>query len=112
MPLELLASIKGAASSKDVDALFEIIKKAVSEGKLSEGTEESGTSGTGTSGTGTSGTGTSGTGSAGVSGTVVSPGNLRKDVVAEATALEKDLIRKNFPGEKNGYLVVPRVIED
>ncbi|MGW8314839.1 MAG: hypothetical protein ACWGNV_04505 [Bacteroidales bacterium] len=97
MPLELLASIKGATSSKDVDALFGIIKKAVSEGKLSDGTEESGTSGAG---------------SAGMSGTVVSPGDLREDVVAEATAMEKELIRKNFPGEKNGYLVVPRVIED
>lgn len=107
MPLELLASIKGAASSKDVEALFEIIRKAVGEGKLSEGTEESGTSGADTSGTDTSGTG-----SAGVSGTAVSPGDLREDVVAESTPQEKELIRKNFPGEKNGYLVVPRVIED
>lgn len=84
MPLELLASIKGATSSEDVDALFEIIKQA----------------------------GANETGSTGVGGNAVSTGALREDVVVHATATEKELIRKNFPSEKNGYLVVPKVIED
>lgn len=96
MPLELLASIKGAASSEDVDALFDIIRKAVNENMLPESTEKAGTLETGIIG----------------SGLAVSPDRLRSDEAAPATELEKEIIKKNFPGEKNGFLVVPRVIED
>lgn len=121
MPLELLASIKGATSSKDVEALFDIIKKAVREGRLQEPSEESVQEEKGTEGTGTAGTGSAGKGSAGKgterawttgSGMAVSPEALRSDEVVRATELEREIIKKNFPGEKDGYLVVPRVIED
>jgi Asp-tRNA(Asn)/Glu-tRNA(Gln) amidotransferase C subunit len=33
-------------------------------------------------------------------------------VVEESTDLEKEIIRENFPKEKDGYLVVAKVIED
>jgi hypothetical protein len=106
MPLELLASIRGAASSEDVEALFGIIKKAVSEGKLPEGSSEADAGGSiDQAQAGASADGASG-------GYTVSPDALREDVVAHAPSGVKELIRKNFPGEKGGYLVVPRVIED
>ncbi len=36
---------------------------------------------------------------------------LRVDEVIEISKTEKDLIKQNFPREKNGYIVVPKVIE-
>ena len=38
--------------------------------------------------------------------------NLRDDVVIESPSLEKQIIKENFPKEKNGYLVVSKIIED
>ena len=42
----------------------------------------------------------------------VSLNDLRDDVVIESSALEKQIIIENFPKEKNGYLVVSKVIEE
>jgi Asp-tRNA(Asn)/Glu-tRNA(Gln) amidotransferase C subunit len=42
----------------------------------------------------------------------VSLNDLREDVVIESSALEKQIIIANFPKEKNGYLVVSKVIEE
>ncbi len=88
MPLELLASIKGASSSEAVNELFEVIRSAVPEeertGKLKDA--EMGDS--------------------------VSVENLRSDEVQTSSDREKEIIRRNFPVEKNGFLVVPKVIED
>ena len=37
--------------------------------------------------------------------------NLRDDIVIESSATEKEIIIENFPKEKNGYLVVSKIIE-
>jgi Asp-tRNA(Asn)/Glu-tRNA(Gln) amidotransferase C subunit len=42
----------------------------------------------------------------------VSINDLRDDVVIESSAIEKQIIIENFPKEKNGYLVVSKVIEE
>jgi Asp-tRNA(Asn)/Glu-tRNA(Gln) amidotransferase C subunit len=42
----------------------------------------------------------------------VSLNNLRDDVVVHSSAIEKQIIVENFPKEKNGYLVVAKVIEE
>ncbi len=42
----------------------------------------------------------------------VSLDDLREDVVMESSSLEKEIIIENFPKEKNGFLVVAKVIED
>ena len=87
MPLDLLSSIKGASSSEAVTELFSVIKKAVpdtSKEQMQQPDEES----------------------------VVSVERLRSDEVKECSEMEKEIIRANFPKEKNGYLVVPKVIDD
>lgn len=88
MPLELLASIKGASSSEAVTELFDVIRSAVPEtyrnGELN-GTE---------------------------TGETVAVGDLRSDEVRAGSEVEKEIIRRNFPAEKNGFLVVPKVIEE
>ncbi len=86
MPLDLLSSIKGARSSEAVDKLFGVIKKAVPDNK-GDGIPES-------------------------NADAVSVEGLRSDVIERCPEKEKELIRKNFPREKNGFLVVPKVIED
>lgn len=43
---------------------------------------------------------------------MVSINDLRKDEVLNASETEIELIKKNFPQEKNGFLVVSKVIED
>jgi Asp-tRNA(Asn)/Glu-tRNA(Gln) amidotransferase C subunit len=43
---------------------------------------------------------------------VVSIDALRSDEVENCPEAQKEVIRGNFPGERNGYLVVPKVIED
>ena len=88
MPLELLASIKGATSSEAVDELFDVIRKAVPEEDTASGTPKVRTAGG------------------------ISLDELRSDEVVESSVNERELIRKNFPSEKSGYLVVPKVIED
>ena len=86
MPLDLLSSIKGARSSEAVNELFNVIKKAVTtkEGDIALETNVD----------------------------AVSIQDLRSDRIERCPEIEKELIRKNFPKEKNGFLVVPKVIED
>ncbi|MBN2863448.1 MAG: hypothetical protein JXN62_09825 [Bacteroidales bacterium] len=86
MPLELLSSIKGAGSSEAVNELFNVIKKAVpaEEGDNTPVTNVE----------------------------AVSLEDLRSDSIVRCPETEIELIRRNFPEEKNGFLVVPKVIED
>jgi Asp-tRNA(Asn)/Glu-tRNA(Gln) amidotransferase C subunit len=42
----------------------------------------------------------------------VSLDGLRDDVVLDSSAIEKQIIIENFPKEKDGYLVVSKVIEE
>ena len=44
--------------------------------------------------------------------TAVSLNSLRDDVVIDSPQIEKQIIIENFPKEKNGYLVVSKVIEE
>jgi Asp-tRNA(Asn)/Glu-tRNA(Gln) amidotransferase C subunit len=88
MPLELLASIKGATSSEAVNELFDVIKNAIPEDPATSGNEERHLTGG------------------------ISLDDLRSDEVDEGSTLQRELIKKNFPAEKNGFLVVPKVIED
>ena len=71
MPLELLASIKGARSSEDVTELFSVILKAVPD----DGGEDT-----------------------------------QQPVMEQAVTVE--IILANFPEQKDGFLVVPKVIDD
>lgn len=84
MTLDVLSSIKGAEASKDIDKLFENIKNAST---------------------------TNGADSASFLASGVSIESLREDVVKESSEVEKSLIKENFPKEKNGYLVVSKVID-
>lgn len=86
MPLDLLSSIKGARSSEAVNEMFNVIKGAVPEnvGGISND----------------------------INTDAVSLDSLRSDIIERCPEIEKELIRKNFPKEKNGFLVVPKVIED
>lgn len=86
MPLDLLSSIKGARSSEAVDELFKVINKAVPS-REGEATFETNVA-------------------------AVSMDDLRSDIIERSTDIEKEIIKKNFPRGKNGYLVVPKVIED
>lgn len=86
MPLDLLSSIKDARSSEAVDELFNVIKKAVpdNQGMNTYPPDQN----------------------------TVSINELRSDEIADCDESQKELIRKNFPEEKNGFLVVPKVIEE
>jgi Asp-tRNA(Asn)/Glu-tRNA(Gln) amidotransferase C subunit len=86
MPLDLLSSIKGARSSEAVNELFNVIKKAVPTKEVDITPE--------------------------TSVDAVSIEDLRSDSIERCPDIEKEIIKKNFPKEKNGYLVVPKVIED
>ena len=85
MTVDILSSIKGAQPSEAVDKLFEVIKNAHPANSNSLNN---------------------------VNNNAVSVNSLREDVVIESSAIEKKLIIGNFPNEKNGYLVVAKVIED
>jgi Asp-tRNA(Asn)/Glu-tRNA(Gln) amidotransferase C subunit len=87
MPLELLSSIKGARSSDAVDELFSVIKRAVTEDYDKEAPAEP-------------------------TGEAIYAEDLRSDEVAMSPDAEIEIIIKNFPIERNGFLVVPKVIED
>lgn len=87
MPLELLSSIKGARSSEAVNELFKVIQQAVPDMEGDRGSEED-------------------------SDVAISVERLRSDTVKRSSELEREIIRKNFPNEKNGFLVVSKVIED
>ena len=84
MTLDVLSSIKGATASKVVDDLFEVIKK----GHVNENSSDSNQI------------------------NAVSIEDLRPDTVVNASVEERNLIIENFPNEKNGFLVVPKVIEE
>jgi Asp-tRNA(Asn)/Glu-tRNA(Gln) amidotransferase C subunit len=86
MPLDLLSSIKGASPSEAVNELFRVIREAVlaEEGDIKPETNVE----------------------------AVSLEDLRDDRIERSTEIEIELIRKNFPVEKDGFLVVPKVIED
>ena len=87
MPLEVLSGIKDAKPSQSIDELFDVVSKAYHHDsidmpvKIDEGN------------------------------IIVTVENLRNDVVVESTNQEKSLIMNNFPKEKNGFLVVSKVIE-
>ena len=87
MPLDLLSSIKGASSSEAVEELFSIINDAAAENQDSQMAQAE-------------------------SQELVSLESLRSDEVKQRPEQEITLIKKNFPKEKEGYLVVPKVIED
>lgn len=84
MTVDILSSIKGAQPSEAVNKLFEEIKNAQSSTNNSLNN---------------------------VNNNAVSLNDLRDDVVVESSALEKGIIKENFPQEKDGYLVVAKVIE-
>jgi Asp-tRNA(Asn)/Glu-tRNA(Gln) amidotransferase C subunit len=84
MTVDILSSIKGAKPSESVNALFDVIKKANQNNNSLHA----------------------------VNNNSVSLDDLREDVVQESSALEKEIIIENFPREKNGFLVVAKVIED
>ncbi len=85
MTVDILSSIKGAQPSEAVNKLFDVIKNAHPANNNSFNNNHN---------------------------NCVSLDNLRADVVVESSALEKQIIIENFPKEKNGYLVVSKVIEE
>jgi Asp-tRNA(Asn)/Glu-tRNA(Gln) amidotransferase C subunit len=85
MSVAVLSSIKGARSSEAVNRLFDLIKNAhPNKGTLPKNSP--------------------------INALPVSA--LRADIVRESSEVEKQIIRENFPKEKQGYLVVSKVIED
>jgi Asp-tRNA(Asn)/Glu-tRNA(Gln) amidotransferase C subunit len=87
MSLELLSSIKGARQSDAIVELFRVIRDAFPDDENTTNLTQTDDS-------------------------RISFENLREDNVIESDAREKELISGNFPKEKNGYLVVSKVIED
>jgi Asp-tRNA(Asn)/Glu-tRNA(Gln) amidotransferase C subunit len=85
MTVDVLSSIKGAQPSEAVNKLFDVIKNAqpINNNSFNNNHNNS-----------------------------VSLNDLRDDVVIESSAIEKQIIIENFPKEKNGYLVVSKVIEE
>jgi Asp-tRNA(Asn)/Glu-tRNA(Gln) amidotransferase C subunit len=86
MPLDLLSGIKGVAYSEAVNELFTIIKRSA---PLNDENHLPG---------------------AGM--IAASLDDLRNDEIIRCPEAEIELIKKNFPKGKNGFLVVPKVIED
>lgn len=84
MTLDVLSSIKGAEASQVVADLFEVIKKGhVADLSNNQGKLEG-----------------------------VAVTDLRPDEPMLSSEIERNLIVENFPNQKNGYLVVPKVIEE
>lgn len=83
MTVDVLSSIKGAKPSETINKLFEVINQ------VDLSTANAGNS----------------------NKNAVTLDSLREDKVVESSNLEKQLIVENFPQEKNGYLVVAKVIE-
>jgi len=86
MPLDQLSSIKGARPSEAVNELFNVIKRAVPDNQSVDGFD--------------------------MGANAVSINELRSDEVVRCEEDQKELIRQNFPEKKNGFLVVPKVIEE
>lgn len=84
MTVDVLSSIKGAQPSEAVNKLFEVIKNANTSNNNSFKNHNN----------------------------AVSLDSLRDDVVIDSPSIEKQIIKENFPKEKNGYLVVSKVIEE
>lgn len=83
MTVDILSSIKGAQPSETVNKLFDVIKNANINNNAIEENENA-----------------------------VFLNDLREDVVIDSSEIEKQIIIENFPKEKNGYLVVAKVIEE
>ncbi len=84
MTVDILSSIKGAKESETVSKLFEVIKNANTINNNSFNNANN----------------------------AVPLDDLREDVVIDSSKVEKEIIIENFPKEKNGYLVVAKVIEE
>lgn len=85
MTVDILSSIKGAQPSEAVNKLFDVIKNAQPTNNNTFNNNHNNS---------------------------VSIDDLRDDIVIESSAIEKQIIIENFPKEKNGYLVVSKVIEE
>jgi Asp-tRNA(Asn)/Glu-tRNA(Gln) amidotransferase C subunit len=83
MTVDILSSIKGAKPSESVNKLFDLIKKANKNTALNTDPTNA-----------------------------LTLDDLREDVVVDSPQTEKQIIIANFPKEKNGYLVVSKVIEE
>ena len=84
MTVDVLSSIKGAKPSDTVNKLFDVIKNASISNNDSFNNHNN----------------------------AVSLDDLREDIAIDSAAIEKQIIIENFPKEKNGYLVVAKVIEE
>jgi len=84
MTVDILSSIKGAQPSEAVNKLFDVIKNANSNNNSINANHNN----------------------------AVTIDDLRSDVVIDSSSIEKAIIIENFPKEKNGYLVVSKVIEE
>mgnify|MGYP006125127133 FL=1 len=84
MTVDVLSSIKGAKPSDTVNKLFDVIKNASISNNNSFNNHNN----------------------------AVSLDDLREDIAIDSAAIEKQIIIENFPKEKNGYLVVAKVIEE
>lgn len=83
MTVDILSSIKGAKPSESVNKLFDVIKNAnINNNNTIYNVN------------------------------AVSIDDLREDIVINSSEIEKQIIKENFPKEKNGYLVVAKVIEE
>ena len=87
MTVDILSSIKGAQPSEAVNQLFDVIKNAQASNTNNSNTTN-------------------------VNNNAVSLDDLREDIVVQSSAVERAIIKENFPKEKDGYLVVAKVIED
>ena len=85
MTVDVLSSIKGAKPSEAVNKLFDVIKNAQTNNNNSFNNNHN---------------------------NPVSINDLRADVVVASSDIEKEIIKANFPKEKDGYLVVSKVIEE
>lgn len=85
MTVDVLSSIKGAQPSEAVNKLFEVIKNANTTNNNAFNNNRN---------------------------NAVSLDNLRDDVVIDSPQIEKQIIIENFPKEKNGFLVVSKIIEE
>ncbi|MFT6064709.1 MAG: Asp-tRNA(Asn)/Glu-tRNA(Gln) amidotransferase C subunit [Paraglaciecola sp.] len=84
MTVDVLSSIKGAQPSETVNKLFDVIKNANITTNNSFNNHNN----------------------------ALSLNDLRDDIVIDSSVIEKQIIVENFPKEKNGYLVVAKVIEE
>ena len=86
MTVDVLSSIKGAKPSEAVNKLFDVIKNAQTNNNNTSFNYNH--------------------------NNPVSISDLRADVVVASSDIEKEIIKENFPKQKDGYLVVSKVIEE